>query len=66
MRPRGRGSVMEPWVCEALVVPGSWAGDARCPVILRSIMNGAHHRKTAELRAPGEQLPIWVRKYVFH
>lgn len=43
----------------ALVVPGSWVGDALCPVILRSIVDGAHHYKTAESRAPGERLSIW-------
>lgn len=61
MRARGCGSAMEPWVCVALVVPGSRAGDALCPVILRSIVDGAHHYKPAESRAPGERLSIWGR-----
>lgn len=61
MRARGSGSVMEPWARVALIVPGSWAGDALCPVILRSIVNGAHHYKTSESRAPVERLSIWGR-----
>lgn len=66
MRARGRCSVLEPWICAALVVPGSWAGDALCPVILRLIVNGAHHYKTTESRAPGERLSIWGRNRLSH
>lgn len=65
MRNRGSGSVVEPWVCDVLVIPGSRAGDALCPVILQSIMDGACC-KTTESRPPGERLSIWEMQCVFH
>lgn len=61
MRAAGCCSVMGPWAPLALVVPGSWAGDALCPVMLRSIMDGAHQCETAESRTPQKHLSIWAR-----
>ena len=61
-------SVVEPWLwaCLLLAAPGSWTGDALCLVMLRSIVNGAHHCRTVGARAPGKHLSIWGNNCVFH
>lgn len=64
MRGRGSGSAMGPWVCVVLVVPGSWAGDALCPVISRSIVDGAHRCRTIE--SLEKLLSIWAGQCVLH
>lgn len=66
MRDRGSESVMGPWVCVVvlLVVPGSWAGDALCPVMSRSRVDGAHRCRTIE--SLEKLFAIWVRQCVFH
>lgn len=58
MRDRGFGSVMEPWACAELVVPGSWAGDAPCPGMLWLIADGAHQCKIAGSGAARKCLSI--------
>lgn len=64
MRDRGSGSVVEPWVCDVLVIPGSRAGDALCPLISRSIVDGARRCRTNE--SLEKVLSIWVIQCVFH